>query len=47
MIFVLGAVLSLLIDLDRTREGFLTVKQQPLIDLAEQIGAPLPATAHD
>jgi hypothetical protein len=47
MIFLLGAVLSLLIDLDRTREGFLTVKQQPLIDLAEQIGAPLPATAHD
>ena len=45
MILVLGAVITLVIDLDRPREGFLTVNQQPLIDLAAQIGARLPANA--
>jgi hypothetical protein len=39
MIIVLGAVLTLVVDLDRPREGFLTVNDQPLIDLSEQIGA--------
>lgn len=45
MIIVLGAVLTLVVDLDRPREGFLTVNDQPLIDLSEQIGAaPVPGT---
>ncbi len=39
LIVVLGAVLTLVIDLDRPRDGILTVNQQPLIDLQEQIGA--------
>lgn len=44
MIIVLGAVLTLVVDLDRPRDGFLTVNQQPLIDLSEQLGAaPVPA----
>jgi len=42
LIGVLGAVITLVIDLDRPRDGFLEVNQQPLIDLQEQIGAPLP-----
>lgn len=40
LIIVLGAVITLVVDLDRPREGFLQVSQQPLIDLQEQIGAP-------
>jgi hypothetical protein len=43
MILVLGAVLTLVVDLDRPRDGLLTVSQQPLIDLCKGIGAPLPA----
>lgn len=39
MILVLAAVITLLIDLDRPREGLLTINQQPLIDLAQQIQA--------
>ena len=39
MIVVLGAVITLVIDLDRGRDGFLKVSQQPLTDLQEQIGA--------
>lgn len=39
MIAVLGAVITLVVDLDRPRDGFLKVSQQPLIDLQEQIGA--------
>jgi len=39
LIVVLGAVTTLVIDLDRPRGGFLTVNQQPLTDLQEQIGA--------
>jgi hypothetical protein len=42
MILVLSAVITLVIDLDRPREGFLTVSQQPLIELAEQIKAKMP-----
>jgi len=30
------------IDLDRPRDGFLLVNQQPLIDLHDEIGNPLP-----
>jgi hypothetical protein len=43
LIFVLVAVITLVVDLDRPRDGFLKVSQQPLIDLQEQIGAPLRA----
>jgi hypothetical protein len=39
MTLFLGAVLTLVVDLDRPRDGFLTANQQPLIDLAEQVGA--------
>jgi len=39
LVVVLGAVLTLVVDLDRPRDGLLTVNQQPMIDLAEQIGA--------
>jgi hypothetical protein len=47
MIAVLSAVITLVIDLDRPREGFLTVSQQPLIELAAQIGAKLPASPRE
>ena len=43
LIVVLGAVITLVVDLDRPRDGFLKVNQQPLIDLQEQIGALPPA----
>ena len=42
MVLVLAAVVTLVVDLDRPREGFLKVNQQPLADLQEQIGAWLP-----
>jgi hypothetical protein len=37
LIAMLGAVITLVVDLDRPRDGFLTVSQQPLIDLQKQI----------
>ena len=40
LIVVLGAVVTLVVDLDRPRDGFLTVGQQPLIDLQQQVGPP-------
>jgi hypothetical protein len=40
MIVVLGAVITLVVDLDRPQDGFLDVNQQPLIDLREQVGPP-------
>jgi drug/metabolite transporter (DMT)-like permease len=43
LILALGAVITLVIDLDRPRDGFLKVDQQPLIDLQEQVGALPPA----
>jgi hypothetical protein len=42
MVVALGAVLVLVIDLDRPQDGFLTVSQQPLIDIGRWIGADLP-----
>jgi hypothetical protein len=42
LVVVLGAVITVVVDLDRPREGFLQVSQQPLVDLQEQIGAPSP-----
>jgi hypothetical protein len=44
LILVLGSVVTLVVDLDRSQGGFLTVSQQPLIDLQEQIGAQPSAT---
>jgi hypothetical protein len=40
LVVVLAAVLTLVIDLDRPREGFLQVSQQPLLDLQQQLGPP-------
>ena len=40
LVVVLGAVITLVVDLDRPRRGFLQVGQQPLIDVEQQIGAP-------
>lgn len=42
LIIALGAVIMIVIDLDRPREGFIQVSQQPLIDLQHQIGPPSP-----
>ena len=42
LVVVLGAVVTLVVDLDRPREGFLEVSQQPLLHLQEQIGATPP-----
>jgi membrane protein YdbS with pleckstrin-like domain len=38
LVVVLAAVLTLVVDLDRPRDGFLQVSQQPLLDLEQQIG---------
>lgn len=43
LIALLGAVITLVVDLDRPRDGLLKVNQQPLIDLQEQVGALPPA----
>ena len=40
LVVVLGAVITLVVDLDRPRRGFLQVSQQPMFDLIEQIGPP-------
>lgn len=40
LILVLGAVITLIVDLDRPREGFLVVSQQPIIDVQNQMAAP-------
>jgi hypothetical protein len=40
LIIALGAVITIVVDLDRPREGFIQVSQQPLIDLQQQIGPP-------
>ena len=40
LVIVLGAVITMIVDLDRPRDGFLQVSQQPLLDLIEQIGPP-------
>jgi hypothetical protein len=43
MIVVLGAVVTLIVDIDRPQTGSVTISQQPIIELAEQIGpAPPP-----
>src|SRR4029079_16016381 len=40
LVIALGAVIMIVVDLDRPREGFIQVSQQPLIDLQRQIGPP-------
>jgi hypothetical protein len=40
LVLALGAVIMVVVDLDRPREGFIQVSQQPLIDLERQIGPP-------
>ena len=42
LIVVLGAVITLIIDIERPQGGTLTVSQLPLIQLQEQIGPPTP-----
>jgi len=42
LVVALGAVLVLVIDLDRPQDGIIRVSQQPLIDVQERIGAPPP-----
>ena len=42
LVIVLGAVIMMVIDLDRPRSGFLQVSQQPMLDLIEDIGPPTP-----
>ena len=41
MIVVLGAVITLIVDIDRPEGGSVTVSQQPIIELADQIGVPV------
>jgi hypothetical protein len=38
LVIALGAVLMLVIDLDRPQEGLIRVSQQPLIDVAQRLG---------
>ena len=40
LVVVLAAVLTLVLDLDRPRAGFLQVSQQPMIDLMRRLGPP-------
>ena len=42
LVLALGAVITIVIDLDRPREGLIQVSQQPLIDLQNEIGPPSP-----
>lgn len=40
MIVVLGAVITLIVDLDRPGDGFVSISQQAMADLQNQIGPP-------
>ena len=40
LVVALGAVLMLVVDLDRPQEGFLQVSQQALLDVQQWIGLP-------
>jgi len=42
LIIALGATIMLVLDLDQPRQGFITVSQQPLIDLSQEIGPAQP-----
>jgi len=40
LVIALGAVLTIVVDLDRPREGLIQVSQQPLVDLQRVVGPP-------
>jgi hypothetical protein len=40
LVVALGAVLTVVVDMDRSQDGYLQVGQQPLIDLQRDIGLP-------
>ena len=40
LVLAFGAVITLVIDLDRPQDGFIQVSQLPLVQLTEQLGAP-------
>jgi len=40
LVLALSAVLALVLDLDRPRNGFLQVSQQPILDVVDDIGPP-------
>ena len=42
LVVAMGAVLTLLIDIDRPQEGVINVSQQALIDVEQAIGSPSP-----
>lgn len=42
LIVALGVTIALVIDLDRPRDGFVQVSQQPLLDLLRSMGLPPP-----
>lgn len=42
LIIALGVTIALVIDLDRPRDGFVQVSQQPLVDLLRSMGLPSP-----
>jgi hypothetical protein len=42
LVLVFSAVMLLMVDLDRPQEGFLTVSQQPMIDLQKQVQGAVP-----
>jgi len=37
LVISLGAVIWLVVDLDRPQDGLITTSQQPLVDLAESL----------
>lgn len=45
LISMLGAVNTVVVDLDRPQGGFLEISQRPFIELARQIGATVPPNA--
>lgn len=47
MMLVLGAVITLLLDLDRSRGGLVKVNQQPLFDLQQQMADDWAKTSRD
>lgn len=42
LVFALGAVTTLVVDLDRPQQGFINVSQQSLLDVQKWIGEPSP-----
>ena len=40
LVLAFGAVLTLVIDLDRPQDGFIQVSQVPMIQLMEKLGPP-------